>query len=891
MPMTRWARLRVLVHRLFRRRSWERALHDELQGYLDQEIDDRIAAGMSPAEARRTALADFGGLEGVKEQVRARAPGVWLETLAHDLRAAGRALRHSRACSTWVIGSLAIGMAVTIAALALLIASLMLPFPAITEQERLVRVSVSRNCGRPDCWIRMSSPADYLALREGLNGLEGLAAYAIGDVAVTLPEARSLRGMLTSANYFEVLGVHPGAGRGFDARDAATNAAVAVIAHGVWTREFDADPSVIGRSIRVADRFVQIVGVAPAFFIGIDRIRPGGHAPDIWLPLWLADEVLPLARAGRGGQERDVSFVGRLRDGATVPQLQAEAEVLASRLGGWKGEGPSRSADVRRVWRVRPESWHFGALVALPIPILVLVISCVNAANLMLARGSQRQRELAIRLAIGAGRGRLIRQLLFECALLAIAAAAIAVPVAWWGLQLASHPLNTPIPFDSTVLALAILTAAGTTLAFGLVPSIRVSALQPSSALGSAGPRGDTVPPQSRLRRLLVIAQVALSLGLLGTSWQLVATVRAQAVSGGTPADRLLIARFDLQPLGLPAAEIERFYRELVAGASRLPGVEAAGDARHTSVWTFRQRTPGSVVVWHPTDGPDAGRVTIGGYAGGDLFDAIGLRVLAGRNFSEEDRRGRPDVAVVNETFAQSMDGPALGSIVRVAGRDQDAASALEVRIVGIIEAALEPRLSPEGPPAAKVYLPSPIQPEPALALYVRTHAAAAAVAPAVRDLVARIAPRVPILELGSLEEFNERSYREQLWLARAAAFLGVVGLLLATAGLYGVSSYVVNMRSRELAIRMAIGARPRAILAMVLGQSMRLAGLGLLTGGAAALVVSRFIQSEYHGIVGVDGAALGGSATLFVAAMLLASAVPAFRASRLDPVENLKDG
>ena len=194
-------------------------------------------------------------------------------------------------------------------------------------------------------------------------------------------------------------------------------------------------------------------------------------------------------------------------------------------------------------------------------------------------------------------------------------------------------------------------------------------------------------------------------------------------------------------------------------------------------------------------------------------------------------------------------------------------------------------------PPAAKVYLPSPIEPEPALALYLRTAGPATMLAQPVRELVSRIAPRVPILELGSLDELNERSYGQQLWLARAAAFLGVIGLLLATAGLYGVSSYVVAMRSREIAIRMAMGARPQVILAMVLGQSMRIAAIGLLVGGAAAVAVSRLIQSEYHGIQGIDGVAFGGASALFVAAMLLASAIPAVRASRLDPVESLKDG
>ena len=633
-----------------------------------------------------------------------------------DIRYACRALAHARDYVSWVVGSLAIGIAVAIAALAFMNAAMFRPFPAVTNQERLVHVSVSRNCGRPDCWIRMSGGPDYVALRDGLTGLQGVAAYAQAQLAVALPEARSIRGSLTSANFFDVLGVRVALGRAFGAADEDSHAAVAVISHSLWTREFGADPSVLGRPIRVAGEIVHIVGVAPEFFIGIERVRPGGRGADLWLPLWMADRAAQLTPY----------FVGRLKEGVSLAQVQSEAAVVSSRLALARGEGTRGTADVRRVWMVEPRNWQFGFIVILPVPILVLVIACVNAANLMLARGSQRQREIAIRLALGAGRGRIIRQLLIESALLTMLATSIALPVAWWALQLATTPLAVPIPFDPTVLVSTILTAAATVMAFGLAPAIRVSAQQPSSTLGSVGARGDAMPRQSRMRRLLVGAQVALSLGLCATAWQLVATVRLQAVSGGTPADRLLIARFDLRPLLIPQGEVEGFYRELVDAARRLPGVEAAGLARHTSVWTFGQgAAPGSIVVWRPEDRPDEGHVTIGGYAGGDLFEAVGLRVVDGRGFTDADRIGRPQVAVVNVTAANRMNGRAVGNTLRVAAQGKDYRSSIDVQIVGVIEAAVEPRLESDGPPAPKVYLPSAIEPEPALALYRPYRAAA----------------------------------------------------------------------------------------------------------------------------------------------------------------------
>jgi predicted permease len=739
----------------------------------------------------------------------------------------------------------------------------------------------------------MSSQDDYDALREGLTGLQGLAAYAGGNVAAALPEARSLDAVVTSPNYFTVLGVRPSAGRVFLAHDDETDAAIAVIAYSTWQRDFNGDPSVVGRTIRIADQFVEIVGVAPEDFIGINRVRPGSRNPDLWLPMWMADRVLPLSAAEQRRQERDLAFAGRLKDGVPVAQLRTETALVAQRLATSRGGQPENArAEVDRVWRVRPENWHFAVIVVMPIPILVLVIACVNAANLMLARGSQRQREIGIRLAIGAGRRRIIRQLLIESAVLATVATGVAVPLAWWSLQLASTPLGERIPVDPLVLALTILTAVITTVAFGLAPAIRLSAGQPAISLGPAAARSDALPQQSRMRRGLVIAQVALSLGLLATAWQLVVTVRLQAVAAGTPGDRLLMARFDLQPLKLAPAETESFYRDLLAGASRLPDVEAAGLARHSAVWSFGQAAhQASIEVWRADDGPEDGHLTMGGYAAGDLFDAVGVRLLSGRRFTEPDRQGPPRVAIVNETAARMIAGPAVGNIIRIAPRGRNLDAAIEVRIVGVIEPVTEPRLEQNGPPPARLYLPSPLEPEPALALYLRTGSTAVALAQPVRELVSRIAPRVPILELGSLEEINERSYATQLWLARAAAVLGIIGLLLATAGLYGVASYVVAMRSREISIRMAIGARPQQILRMILSQSMAMALIGLLAGAVAAVVVSRVIQSEYHGIQKIDPAAFGGAAALFVAAMLLASAIPAVRASRADPVANLKDG
>ena len=457
-----------------------------------------------------------------------------LDGLGRDVRQALRALRHARGFTLAVVASLAIGMAVTIAAFAFLNALLFRPFPGVAQQEQLVRLSVSQGCGRPDCWRRMASAEDYVAMRATFAGLQGLAGYSQHEFSLALPEVRTAPGFLTSPDYFEVLGTRPIIGRAFDSRDEASRSAVAVISYSLWAGDFAGDPAVTERSLRVGGIDVQIVGVAPPFFAGID-MRPGDPAPAVWLPLWVGDRVLP---GSRGAPTDDnLSFVGRLQHGVALAQVRAESDVVAARLAATRGApaSPAR-ADVSRVWRTRPEYWYLTSAIVLPIPVVVLALACVNAANLLLARGSRRLREIAVRLAIGASRGRVIRQLLIESAGPALLAAAAGGPIAWWALRLASNPLRVPIPIDGTVLGLTLLTTAVTTLAFGLAPAMRATARQPSAALGPVSAGSDAVPRQSRMRRVLIVVQVSLSLALLATASQLVDTLQSQSFSGGYAA-------------------------------------------------------------------------------------------------------------------------------------------------------------------------------------------------------------------------------------------------------------------------------------------------------------------------------------------------------------------
>jgi putative ABC transport system permease protein len=455
------------------------------------------------------------------------------------------------------------------------------------------------------------------------------------------------------------------------------------------------------------------------------------------------------------------------------------------------------------------------------------------------------------------------------------------------------------MPLNPTVLIGALATAFLTALAFGLVPALQATGQQPSAVLGTSPAGSGGTRSETRGRRALVAGQVALSLGLLAVGFQLTAGLESQAQPPGSDPDGLLLASFDLEQLRFSSGESDAFYEALVDGASRIPGVEAAGLADRELLWTWEREGNNSVVVdprgtaapgLEPVNGlpgvfafQEGQRFALGGSAGGDLFRAAGLDLLEGREFVAADRRAIPEVAIVTERLAsQTFEGAALGRTLRVSTTSMEA----DVRIVGIVESPAE--LS--DPNLAVIFFPSPVHEGMARTLYLRADAPAGRLAPAVRDLVARLDPEVPILDIATLDQKIRADTLFERTLARAAAVLGIVALLLAGMGLYAVTSYSVAMRRREIAVRMALGARADRVVRMVLSQGLVLAIVGSVLGGLLAIGAGLVIQAEVFGVAGVPFATLAGSAALLAVTMLLASILPARRAARLDPNAVLRD-
>ena len=687
-----WYRLQAMLRRLLDGGARDAELSEELRAFVEHDAESKIRSGMTPEDARRAALIELGGAEQVKERVREVTAGARWEGIFRDIRYAMRSLGRSPGFSFSVIGNLSLGLAAMIVAFALINGgSLRRPSPSIQDPDRLVEIGILETNPR-GMRAAPTAMADYpdvaRVLDEGMPSLEGLASFTESDVAVTLPQPRSLQAAFVSANYFDVLGVRPEIGRTFAPEEGGAASPVAIISRALWMREFGGDPSAIGRPIQVGGQIFDVIGVAQQGFAGMTETVRG---VDLWLPIGFVDRVAMDDPFGQPGY-RLIRYVGRMRDGVRVERVETELGVAAARLGVARPAGvpgpaqlvASADASVERV-RVEVSGLSRSEIDALEvagflaIPLLVLALACVNAANLLLVRASGRSREVAVRLALGASRLRLVRQLLIESLVLAVGAALLALALAWSGLQLIAALVTIPLPLDGTVVAGALVTAFLTALGFGLVPALRAAGHRPSAVLGTSPAGSGGTRSESRGRRVLVAGQIALSLGLLATVFQLSAMLESEPP--GADPDRMLVASFDLAQLRFSSGESNAFYAELLDRASTLPGVEAAGLSGRDLLWTANLSGFGNQVFLSGRDllwtsdaeqlgltliSPDGRRATTGASAGGDFFRALGLDVLQGRDFTPADRRDIPEVAIVTERLASMMQGGALGRSLRV---------------------------------------------------------------------------------------------------------------------------------------------------------------------------------------------------------------------------------
>jgi predicted permease len=862
-------------------RRRERELAEELESHLRLHIDDNLRAGMSPTEARRQALIRLGGVEAVKESWRDQRGFPALERLGRDFLHAIRMARRNPGFTAVAVTSLALGIGANTAIFSVTDALLLKTLP-VEKPEHLVVFA-----GWDDAihqWMYFFEYREFDELRRRTRSFAGMAATWAVDRSGVLANGRVDEGPahigIVSANYFAVLGVAPAMGRSFGEGEAA-----AVISYGYWRRRFSLAPDVLGRTVGMNGRVLTIVGVAPRRFTG-DMV---GQPVDLWIPVTMAPQAL--AR-WPSLENSSVRVIGRLKPGVAAKQAEAEARAVYRQIAreiGSAAESPDGLALLPEARGISRPREHFERpLVILTIVAgLVLLIACANVANLLLARSEARRREIAVRLALGAGRARVVRQLLMESVVLALLAGAAGLPLAQWGTsglarlaRAGPWAVDLNLAPDARMLAYTAGLSLLTGLLFGLAPALAASRVALHAVIKGA-PDG---PVGFRLSKLLVVAQVGLSLVLLIGAGLFVRTLdNLKSQDLGFDREHLLLVRTDAGLSGRKGEALAELYAEAVERVGHLAGVRsasAAGSGVMRPAAFASLTAPGTVT-------PPAAEWVVGAdQIAPRYLPTLGIRLLAGRDVTDRDTAASPGVAIVNEAMARRFYGR-----TDVVGRrlhwDGDPPGS-EMEIVGVVRDAAYGTLRDRGP---MMYVPyrQNLQILGSMCLAVRTSGEDPGIAARIRQELRAVAPGLQISGMDWVEDAMDQSLAIERMVAWIAGLFGGLALLLACLGLYGTMSYVAARRTHEIGIRVSLGATPMQAIRMVLGDALTLGLAGIAVGVPVALAGSRLVSGLLFGVGAADAATLAEAAVLLLAVVGAAAWLPAWRAATVDAASALR--
>lgn len=875
---------RTRLRALFGRGGMERELDEEVSFHIEKETEKLEAEGMTSSEARRQALIRFGGVERYKERTREAWGTRWLDELRSDARYAVRQLLRSPGFSAVAGLTLALGIAGTAAIFSVVQGLLLRPLP----YEHADRVEVF---WMPQYWRGQ----EYDFVRERTSAFEHLAAYGYDGTALRSGLTTTLLvGAAVTANVFDLLGAEPRLGRTFRRGEDRPGAEeVVVLSHGLWQSDFGGDPGIVGRRVTLNGAPVTVVGVMPEdFFFPEPDVR-------LWWPLDL-DPADP-AYEGNGW----LTLVGRLGEGVGRARIETELDRITAALDA-RFDYPDHADKVRGA-HVTPIREATLGEVRTPLVLLLaavgvlLLMACVNVASLMLARMSDRQEEIAIRSTLGAGRARLARQLLTETAVLGLVAGTVgaaAAAVSFDGL-LAVLPLGAPnglgqgyasiLSLDWSLAGGALLLALGAGLVVGLAPIRRLGGERPGDAL--SGNRGGTGKPgESRLQSAFVAAEVVLAMILVSGAVLLARSVaELRSVELGFQSEGVLAADLFVGEGDMAGDERVRFFREVAREAGSLPGVEAASLISRLPV---RDRGgQGSVRI---ASRPElVGERAPNSYWRGvtpDYFRALGVRMLRGRAFTEEDRLDAPDVAIVNEAFVETMWPEGTDPIgERIRSLAVGGSRGEWTTVVGVAEDARTVGL--RGPVPPVLYRPYGQLASTMLStvLVLKTSGDPSLLTGPVRSLVGRMSPAVAVARTAPMSEVVDGAMSDSLRLRLFLGFFAAVALLLGAVGVYGVVSYSVSRRTREFGIRIALGARPGRLARTVVRSGTAPVVAGVVGGLGASLLLSRFLGSVLYGVEPTDPWSLAVASAALLVTGLTAAALPAIRAVRIDPAHSLR--
>jgi predicted permease len=878
------SRLMNGIRALFRGGIADEELDAELRAFLEAAVDEKMRCGMSREEATRAARLETGlvSTHSVKERVRDVGWEAWIDTLWQDVRFAVRRTLQRPGRSLIVVLTLALGIGAMTSMFTLVDAMLLKPAPWNTDGRVVWIVGLWGRSPMP----RNFSYPDYLTYRDRATALSGVAAEVGTAMAIGGRQPQRVLGALVSGNYFNVLGLRAQIGRTFASdEDVAPDAnPVVVLSDALWTAHFGADPGVIGAPVAINGKPFTIIGVAPRGFTGAAFAT---NPYQLWIPMAVYDTAKP-ADGGLLTDANRVRVVGRLRDDVTAAEADAEARVIAR-----QANSPQTPADQEKSARVLPirgglTPWEQESLAPMfglvsIVPALVLLVACANAANVLIAYHTARRREFAMRRAIGASRGRLVRQLLAESLVLALLAG-----LAGFG---ASFALSTVIvhfgevpPDVSALLALdarALLAATTVGVAavvlFGLAPALTTTQFDVLPVLKHEGTTSTTSRGPGRLRRTLVVAQVALSLTLVvATGLFFQSLSRALRVDPGFDPQGLATVTFDLSLQGYSTDRRAVFVERFVDRASTLPGVTSVAAA---NILPLGGEMYGGTIV--SNDGASSSRASVA-HVSPKYFETLGLPIVRGRGFTPAEVAANAPVAIVNETVARRL-WPGLDPLGQQVRADDSKEPWREV--VGVAREAKYLSLTESS--LGGYYLPLPTS--SGGTFVIRTTGSPRALLASLTDIARELDPDLPIATAQTMEERIHRTVNLRRAVVSLLGVLGTLTLLLASVGIYGVAAHSVSMRTREVGIRISLGARARDVLLMIVRENLSLSLFGVAIGLGISAAGAAMLASYLFGVAAGDPATFGGGALVLCLVSLVASYLPARRAARIDPMMALR--
>jgi putative ABC transport system permease protein len=868
----------------------------ELAFHIDERVDELVGSGMNEKEARRLARRQFGNYTLQTERTRDMDIVTSVESILSDIRYAFRMMRRGPVLTSVAILSLALGIGANTAIFSL-IDAVMLKYLPVSHPEQLLQVTINSN-------PVLSNPI-WEQLRDRQDVFSGIFAYDSPKFNLSPHgQSRYANGNWVSGEFFSTLGVGAILGRTLTANDDRRGGPpVAVLSYAFWQGEYGADPAIVGKTISLDNHPFEIVGVTEARFHGLDVDR----SSEVFAPL----DCEPILN-GKDSLLDQVAgwwlhIVGRPKPGVSTEQIGARLKVLAPDIMAATVPPIFRPEDRQNYLRAELRTAAAGngfsflrqqylesLTILMCVCAIVLLIACANVANLLLARAAVRQREIAVRLAIGAGRGRLIRQLLTESILLSFLGAALGLLLAQGGSRLllrlissSSNHVFLDLSIDGRVLAFTSAIGLLTGVLFGLAPAWRSARIQPHTALKSSG--GNSAAGYSRfsLAKCLVVIQVALSLVLVVASGLLLGTFRTLASTDpGFRSDQLLLVSVDLRSGNYPEGRLAGVYEDMLEHLRAAPGILSASSSRLTPVSGFQWDDEILVDGYAPKSRQDAdvlfNRISEG------YFETLATPILAGRDFNAGDTIGSTKVAIINEALATRFFGASdpLGRTFRV---QAGPTPGQPLEIVGIAKSTKYQNLREDLQPTAYFPVTQELKLDSFINFEIRAGGPVSGIATSAKDAIAQVNPDLT-MEFITMDAQIAQSLTQERLLATLSGFFAGLALLLAAIGLYGIMSYTVTRRRSEIGIRIALGAQPAGVLWMVLRQVALLTLPGLAIGLGAAFAATRLVSAFLYGLKPTDPMTFALSAAILIAVALVAGYLPARRASRIDPMQALRE-